>query len=198
MYKLCLLILIGLIFVKCQEEPAFTPKPRAFPRVIYPEKSYQVFNGGDCAFTFEYPTYAQIEQSKTYFEEEPGHPCWFNLYIPQFDSRIHCTYSPIDQGKDLEARKADAFRMTDVHNKKANYIEELIIQKENQVSGFAFDIDGPAASPFQFFLTDSTHHFLRGALYFNTQARPDSLAPVIDFVREDILHLIETFAWKTE
>ncbi|MEL6972389.1 MAG: hypothetical protein AAFO02_19640, partial [Bacteroidota bacterium] len=72
----------------------------------------------------------------------------------------------------------------------------LLINTDNGVSGIAFDIDGPAASPFQFFLTDSTQHYVRGSLYFNTKTRADSLAPVIDFVRTDILHLIETFEWK--
>ena len=85
--------------------------------------------------------------------------------------------------------------MADWHNKKANYIDEMRIERAGNVSGFAFVIDGPAASPFQFYLTDSTQHFLRGALYFNTQARPDSMAPIYQFVEADILKMIETFRW---
>ena len=86
--------------------------------------------------------------------------------------------------------------MVDWHNKKANYIEEQGIRLPNGASGFIFNIEGPAASPLQFFLTDSTRHFLRGALYFNTSVNPDSLAPVLDFVKKDIFHMIETFEWK--
>ena len=95
----------------------------------------------------------------------------------------------------LEELKTDAFELADWHNKRANYIDEMIIQKGNSVSGFAFLIEGPAASPFQFYLTDSTEHFLRGSLYFNTEARPDSLAPVYEFIEEDLVHMIETFEW---
>ena len=59
-----------------------------------------------------------------------------------------------------------------------------------------FNIEGPAASPFQFYLTDSTHHFLRGALYFKSEAKPDSLKPMIEFMKTDIIEMINTFAWK--
>lgn len=196
MRNIVVLLSCCILLAYCQEGPVYTPKPRAFPKVNYPEKQYQTFDEDYCAFTFAYPTYARIEQTKSYFDEEPADPCWFDIYIPDFDSRIHCSYYPIGKGKDLETLKTDAFEMVDWHNKKANYIEELIIQKENHVSGFAFDIEGPAASPFQFYLTDSTRHFLRGALYFNTQARPDSLAPIVDFVKQDVLKMLETFEWR--
>jgi len=190
------LLVAILLFVACNNEPVFTPKPRAYPRVIYPEKAYQQFDRDYCEFTFEYPEYAEIEQDTSFFDEEPANPCWFNVYIPAFNSRLHCSYYPIGERKSLEELKQDAFEMVDFHNKKANYIEEMRISRDNGVSGFAFDIEGPAASPFQFYLTDSTEHFLRGALYFNTQVNPDSLAPVYDFVKEDVLRMIETLEWN--
>ncbi len=198
MIRTTLLTILCLFLLYCQEGAVFTPKPRAFPRVVYPEKVYQDFDKKDCPFTFQYPAYAQIDQTQAYFDDEPINPCWFDIYIPDFDSRLHCSYYPVGEEKDLETLKTDAFELVDWHNKKANYIEELIIQKANKVSGFAFDINGPAASPFQFYVTDSTRHFLRGALYFNTQARPDSLAPIVDFVKNDILYMLETFEWKGE
>lgn len=195
MLRSFLLFACCILFTHCQESAVYTPKPRAFPKVIYPEKQFQSFDKDYCKFTFDYPVYAQIEQSKAYFDEAPLDPCWFDIYIPQFDSRLHCSYYPIGKGKDFETLKKDAFEMVDWHNKKANYIEELIIQKGNNVSGFAFDIEGPAASPFQFYITDSTRHFLRAALYFNTQVRADSLAPIVDFVKQDVMKMIESFEW---
>lgn len=185
-----------LVLAGCSE-PVFTPKPRSYPRVIYPEKAYQNFTEDYCNFSFEYPVYTLIQQDTNFFEHLPPDDCWFDVFYPDFDGRVHFTYVPIGyQGKDFEKLKQEAFGMADWHNKRANYIEELRIQTDYGVSGMAFNIDGPAASPFQFFLTDSTNHYLRGALYFNTQSNADSLAPVVDFVREDILHLIETFRWK--
>lgn len=187
-----LLFLVGA----CREEPSYTPRPRAYPKVEYPQKAYQLFDESYCNFTFEYPRYAEIQQDTLFFGEKPAHPCWFDLFIPAFDSRLYCSYYPIEGEGSYEKLKSDAFELAAWHNKKANFIQEAPIKKEGNVNGFAFIIEGPAASPFQFYVTDSTKHFLRGALYFNTQARPDSLRPVYKFVEEDILHMIETFRWK--
>jgi gliding motility-associated lipoprotein GldD len=189
-----ILILAGIL-ASCNESTP-TPKPRAYPRVAYPEKAYQPFDENYCNFTFEYPTYAEIQQDTNFFEEKPAHPCWFDVYMPAFDSRLHVSYYPITPGKSFKNLKDDAFEMLDWHNKKANYIEDRRINLPNGVSGYVFLIDGPAASPLQFYLTDSTHHFLRAALYFNTQVNPDSLAPVYKFVEEDIFKMLETFEWK--
>lgn len=192
---LVLAVLMCLVFA-CGEE-SFTPKPRSYPRVFFPEKAYQTFDTSFCQFTFRYPVYTQIEQDRTFFDETVASDCWFDVYYPSFDGRVHFTYYPITGEHTMESLRQDAFELADWHNKRANYIDELVIKNDRTgVSGIAFDIDGPAASPFQFFLTDSTRHFVRGALYFNTQARPDSLAPVIDFVKEDILVLIESFEWE--
>ena len=189
------LLAIGILLAACGDE-SYIPKPRSYPRILWPaERGYETFSSEFCPFTFEHPVYAQLEQDTAFFGETPEHPCWYNVYYPDFDARIHLTYVPMPNGlADLENLRTDAFEMADWHNRRANYIDELLIDR-NGVSGMAFDINGPAASPFQFFLTDSTQHFLRAALYFNTQARADSLAPVVDFVKEDILHMIETFRW---
>lgn len=189
------LLALFFAFQSCGGEPAFAPKPRAYPRVEYPEKTYQAFDEDYCHFTFEYPTYVEVVQDTLFFDQKPADPCWFDLYFPAFDSRIYCSYYPIKGPQSFEKLKKDAFGMADWHNKKANYIDEMRIERAGNVSGFAFVIDGPAASPFQFYLTDSTQHFLRGALYFNTQARPDSMAPIYQFVEADILKMIETFRW---
>jgi gliding motility-associated lipoprotein GldD len=191
-----LFLMITFLFTAC-EEPVYNPKPRGFPKVVYPERAYQPFIENYCDFTFFYPKYAVVEQDLTFFNEKPAHACWFDLYIPNFDSRIYCRYIPIDKENSFEKLKEDAFKMTDWHNKKATYIDEFPIQKKNGVKGMLFKVDGPAASPLQFFLTDSLNekHFLRGALYFNTQARPDSLAPVLDFVKKDVEKMLDTFEW---
>lgn len=191
----CSVLVLIVFFTACQEVST-SPKPRAYPRIIFPEKAYQSFDEDFCNFRFEYPTYAQIIQDTSFFEKAPVHPCWFDIYIAAFDCRLHCSYYPIGQDKSFEELKADAFELVNWHNKRANYIDEILIDRGNKVSGIAFDIDGPAASPFQFYLTDSTQHFMRASLYFNTQIQPDSLAPAYEFVKEDIVKLIETFTWN--
>ncbi|MEL6636709.1 MAG: hypothetical protein AAFW73_04015 [Bacteroidota bacterium] len=192
--RFLLLALFLSSLVACTEEAPIVPKPRAFPKIEYPERVYQSFDPNFCRFKFEYPSYALVEQDTSFFGESPVDPCWFDLRIPAFDARLHCSYHPV--GENFEKLRNDAFSLANKHNIKANYIDELPIEKPNGVRGFVFNIEGPVASPFQFYLTDvDDQHFLRASLYFNTQARPDSLAPVLDFVKTDLMHLINTFEW---
>ena len=191
------ILCIICIFTSC-DEPVFTPKPRGYPRVDYPEKAYQPFTEDYCGFTFDYPKYATIQQDVDFFDEKPLHPCWFDIYLPDFEGRIYCSYIPIDKDNTLDKLKRDAFNMTDWHTKRATYIDEFPIKKDNGVKGMLFKVEGPAASPMQFFLTDSLgqEHFLRGALYFDTKIQPDSLAPIYDFVTKDVEKMLATFEWK--
>lgn len=197
MKKIVFLFLTISFFASC-EDPVYTPKPRAYPKVVYPEKSYQSFDENYCAFTFEYPKYATVEQDTTFFDEAPGDPCWFDISIPDFNAKLHCSYTAVSKKIPVDELKTDAFKMTEWHNKKATYIEDKPFYKPNNVQGILFDVEGPVASQVQFFLTDTLEqeHFLRCALYFYTQARPDSLAPVVDFLKQDIERMIATFEWR--
>jgi len=192
-----LLLLMVILLSACAGENVAVPKPRAYPKVTYPEKSYKISDQSYCNFTFEQPVYAVIERDTTFFEEKPDSDCWFNINVPDLNAKIYCSYNPVKDRKGLDKLVQDAFDMAQKHNVKASYIEELIVDlPESDVHGLVFSIDGPAASSYQFFVTDSTRHFLRGALYFNSRANPDSLAPVTAFMRADVNHLISTLKWK--
>lgn len=194
-YFLTFFVLILITLFSC-EDPVLSPKPRAYPKVEFPEKSYQKFEEDFCSFTFNYPTYAKIQQDEYYFEDKAPHQCWFDVEVPHFKGKIHCSYVPLDRKiNTLDEMRSDAFQLVGKHNLKASYIDELPIEKPDGTFGYAFDIEGPVASPFQFFLTDGEKHFVRGALYFNTQTRPDSLAPIYDFMKTDIMELINTLEW---
>ncbi len=195
MNKILAILLFNIFLMSACDDVVYTPKPRAYPKIDYPVKAYQVFDEDYCKFTFEYPQYAKIQQDTLFFDERPEDPCWFDIFLPSFDARIHCSYFPIGKENTFDQLNHDAFELADKHNLKADYIEDFIIKKPNRVSGIAFNLKGAVASPFQFILTDSTKHFLRGSLYFNTKARPDSLAPVVDFVKKDIMQMINTFEW---
>lgn len=180
--------------------PPPSPKPRAYPKVTYPSSKPLSFDASYCAFSFEYPSYATIQQDQYFFDGEPAHPCWFDLYIPDFDASLHCSYIPVGKDKSLEQLRKDAFEMADYHTKRANYIDEVRIDRKEEanVEGFAFAIEGPAATPFQFYLTDGDEHFFRASLYFSTEVRPDSLQPVYQFIRKDLIKMIETFEWADQ
>lgn len=197
MNRISIVLLLATLVFSCGNDIAVIPKPRTYPKVEYPTKRYQVFDKDFCQFEFEFPTYARVVQdSSGLSEEELSSSCWFDLYFPTFEGRLHCSYYEIGGAKTFEELKADAFEMADYHNKRANFIEELKInRKDGDIDGFVFSIEGPAATPFQFYLTDNKAHFFRASLYFNTEVRPDSIAPIYDFVREDMMKLIETFEW---
>ena len=197
MYNLGILMISCLIFFTACSDNDYTPKPRIYPKVEFPAKAYKAFDATYCDFTFEQPTYIKIIQDKTFFDTLPKHPCWFNIDYPTLGGTLHCTYSAIDQKNTVNKLINDSYRMAEEHTKRAEYIDERAVHNPtDNVYGLLIDIGGPAASPFQFFLTDSTNHFFRGSLYFNTRPNPDSLKPIVNFVKEDIEKMVKTFKWN--
>ncbi|MCB0527865.1 MAG: hypothetical protein KDC65_05270 [Saprospiraceae bacterium] len=190
-------ILMLLFVLSGCEEHTPVPKPRGYPRVIYPEKAYKPFDASYCRFTFDMPAYAEVVKDTAYFDEKPKDECWFNLAVPQLNASIYCSYYPVRNRGDFDELVSDAFTMTNKHNVKASYIDEKTVRRpEDRVYGVVFEVEGAAASSYQFFLTDSTQHFFRGALYFNTRTRPDSLAPVIAFMKKDLDRIVGTLKWQ--
>jgi gliding motility-associated lipoprotein GldD len=186
--------LLGLMLclAACEGNAEYSPKPRGYFRINFPEHVYQEYKS-DCPYTFTYPKYAIIEK-----DNAPGaKPCWINLQLPQFKGTLHLSYQPVTSKKVFNELVEDAHTFAFKHTVKATSIDEGIIHyPERKVYGIYYTIDGNAASSAQFFLTDSTQHYLRGALYFNTQPRLDSIQPVLDFVKKDMEVLIKSFKWK--
>lgn len=198
MRNVIVIFFLLLLASSCSEDAVPLPKPRLYPRINYPAKVYSDFDADYCNFSFKQPNYALIQKDSSYFDQKPLHPCWFDLYYADFDARIHFSYYPINSYERFEELKKDAFTLSQKHNIVANYIDEIPVHKSETVKGFIFSLEGEVASPIQFYLSDERKNFLRGALYFNTQARPDSLAPLVTFIKEDILKLVETFDWSEE
>ena len=134
-------------------------------------------------------------QDTTFFDAKPENPWWINIDFPQFSGRIYISYKDL-AGNDFGKMVNDAFKMTYKHTTKATSIIDSLMQTPNGLHGVYFTVSGNAATGKQFFLTDSIKHFLRGALYFDTTPNEDSLAPVSNFLQQDLQHLINTFKWK--
>jgi gliding motility-associated lipoprotein GldD len=195
-YRFLFLLGLLIILISCEENHS-VPKPRSYPKVEYPEKTYVTYNPKNCPFVFDIPAYSKAEQDTTFFDEKPPNDCWTNVYFPAFNGQLYCSYYEVKSPADLEKLIADGHKITSKHNVRADFIDELVIQKKGKVYGVLFDVQGPAASSIQFYLTDSTNHFFNASLYFNTEVRPDSIKPVFEFIREDVLRLIESFEWKS-
>jgi len=193
-YKLLILIL-SVFILGCKEKN--TPKPRGFFRISFPEKEYQSLTD-QFPYQFQIPEYANVTPDN----QNPDQPWWINLEVPANKAEVHISYySLFNQAKPTREMLAEFMEETRElaykHSIKANAIQERVfINPDDDVFGIVYHIEGNAASPVQFFLTDSTRHFLRGALYIRATPDIDSLKPVIDFLERDVVHLIETFKWK--
>jgi gliding motility-associated lipoprotein GldD len=174
----------------------YTPKPKAYPMVTFPKHEYDLYDPKDCPFKFEKPVYSSVVSDSTFFGQKNFEPCWLTVNIAPFNGTINLTYKEISPTLPLEKLLEDAHKLSYKHTRKADYINEIGIDNKHGVSGLLYDVGGDAASNVQFFLTDSNKHFIRGALYFNNAPNTDSMAPVINFVKVDLKHFLETFEWK--
>ncbi len=189
-----LLALVLFLFASCEE--VYSPKPKGYFRINLPEKGYAAYESKDCPFTFEVPTYAKINYQPSSKVDVDGAECWMNIEFPSLKGKIYCSYKPVGGKEELVRMIEDAHKMTFKHTRKADYIDESTLNPSPNVQGVLYEVGGNAATNVQFFITDTATHYLRGALYFDTPPNIDSIQPVLDFVKEDILHLINTFAWK--
>jgi gliding motility-associated lipoprotein GldD len=191
-FLFCLLGLVTCLLPSCgdDDDDTIAPKPHAYYRLTFPEKKYTVYDEA-CPFRFERPVYTTMTN-----DENPGaQPCWLNLNFPGFHGTLHLSYKEVKDN--VQGYLEDTYTLASKHQVKASGIEEKLVSKDSsRVYGLIYEIGGNAASSIQFFLTDSTRNFIRGALYFNAVPNTDSISPVVDFVRKDIYHLIDTFEWK--
>ena len=182
-------VLVAVVMaVGCRPDPM--PKPRGYFRIDLPEQTYLPWSG-DAPFKADLPTYTKLTPAR-----QQGQAHWYDLRFPDQHATVHLTWSPVNG--ELERLIEDAHTFKDKHGAKAARIRsERVLRDEARVFGTLFDVDGDVASPMVFYLTDSTDHFLYGALYFNSRPNADSLAPVTARIREDIRHLTGTLHWRS-
>lgn len=192
-----ILLTLIILITSCQQDQVFIPKPRMYPKVIFPSKNNVEFKQSECAFTFEIPDYFEFVQD-TVELENINQKCWFDLYCKDLNAYIHFSYHDIKNRTHFDKLVQDAFEMANKHNIKAHSrAESRYDNNEEDVHGLVFDITGPVAAPLQFFLTDSTDHFLRGSLYFKSQVNRDSLNPVFNYLKDDVMNVVNTFNWTS-
>ncbi|MFC4211977.1 gliding motility lipoprotein GldD [Pedobacter lithocola] len=190
-YFIFLPSMLLLLLAACQNND-YSPKPKAYFRIIYPEKKYQEFKSSS-AFSFQYPVYAKMEIDKG---KKTGKD-WYNLHFKQFNGFLHLTYYDVSNKAEYDEMVEDARKLAFKHTIKARAIDQKVINyPERKVYGIYYAIEGNTASSVQFFLTDSTKHYFRGALYFNERPQYDSIEPVVKFIKTDIDKMISTFKWK--
>lgn len=189
------LFLVSLLLITCgsgDQDDSYVPKPKGYNRIVLPPNTYQKLDAQH-PYTFEYSSAAVILPDT--FPQAEKH--WIFIYYPQFNANIQLTYKEIrNSPARLKDFIDDAYKLAGKHQIRASAVQEQTIKTSSGRTATLFRLEGDVPTPFQFYTTDSTTHYLRGAIYFPTATKNDSLAPVIDFIQKDALRLLNTLRWK--
>lgn len=179
------LILLFLFFniISCNKD--VLPKPKAYLSLNYPKKAYE-------KLSLKRPyTFDVLNNTKLINESNN----WLKIKYPSLKASIDITYRPVKNN--LKELLTEAEKLVFKHAIKADQIiPKDFNNRKNKVYGSLYQITGNAASQIQFHLTDSTHNFIKGSLYFYVKPNYDSVLPAVDYIKKDILRLIETLEWK--
>lgn len=189
-----IVVLIFLLSVSCGN--TLRPKPRGYFRIAIPQPEYvSVQDERFLSLSNDLPYSFQVNSLVQLSLHEEQEPYWIDLYYPQYDVKVHCSYKQINSN--LRELSDDAQHFVYNHAGKASAIPEQGYENsDTKVYGVMYELIGNTASPCQLYLTDSVHHFFRAAVYFNCIPNQDSLAPVRDYIITDMRHLVETMEWR--
>lgn len=187
--------ILFLIIVSCGNED-YVPKPKAFLRLEYPEVSYKTQQLPKIPFSFEVNNLVDAIEVKPLQSSTESYG--INLSYPDLKATIFLTYKAIEgKEKNLNAFLRDAQKLTLEHTKKADEIPVYPFEnKANKTYGVLSEVIGDAASPAQFYVTDSINHFLTGSLYFKAKPNFDSILPAAKYIQKDIKRIMETIKWR--
>lgn len=194
MIKHSFILLTGLLLAACGDKSSdnYVPKPKGFPRFDLPTPRYTLL-APTHPYQFEYNAVARILPDSFAHSE----PDWIFINYPMFKASVQLTYKPVRNDMNrLRAMLDDSYKLAARHKIKAAVFEERRVQLKSGLEASVIDLGGEVPSQVQFITTDSTAHFLRGALYFNTATENDSLQPAIQYIRNDIMHMLNTLKWR--
>lgn len=180
------LFLLVVLAAACTDSDPYTPKPRGYFRLSLPDRQYEQLQS-DCPYTFEKNTAARFHKKQN---------CWANLSYPDLKAQVQLTYKQVTENN-LDDLLNEGRDLAYKHVVMADGIaERLFTDPQREVYGILYQLQGEAATSAQFYMTDSTDHFLRGVLYFYAEPNVDSLQPATEYMQGEIIHLIETLEWQ--
>ena len=209
----CLPVILFFISLFFSCNSTYTSKKKGYFKIDFPKHEYVKFDNPGFPYSFEYPAYASVVKDSSYFDRTSQNPYWINIDFPSFNGKIFISYKVIGGSSNYKVKTSggykdslgkntfenmvnDSYNLTYKNDIKAYSIEDSLMRTPNNISGIFFRLGGSVATAKQFFLSDTTHNFLRGALYFDATPNEDSLRPVNAFLQEDMKHLINTLKWR--
>jgi gliding motility-associated lipoprotein GldD len=187
-----LAILIGILLLRvCLSCSEYTPKPRGYLRIEPPAPSYRTLSLDELPYTFTISSLSEVELPPA------GDPAgWINVSYPALGAKVYCSYLTI-QPSTLGIAMEESRRLVARQSQNAHSItEQAYNNPEKRVYAYLYQLDGVSVSPIQFTLTDSTARFFRGSLLYDWRPNGDSIAPVTQYLKNDIIELIQSFNWK--
>jgi gliding motility-associated lipoprotein GldD len=184
MMKVSIKLFVLVLLASCAE---YTPKPHGYPKIEFPEKEFETFKN-ECPFEFDKPVYSHMIADTGDHTQK----CWYNLFFPSFDATLHLSYKYFEDKNQLDSMMEDAYKLVFKHTIKAEEIDESALTTPFGNNGVFYTISGNTATPFNFFISDEKHHYMRGAFYFNNHTERDSVMPVVDFVKADVMQMIKS------
>ena len=186
--NIILIISFSILFSSCSKTSI--PRPYGYFRVDLPRHIYRTIDTLNLPYRFDLPENVQLISRKA-----EGEMYWIDIFYPKLNASIYCSYKPV-KGNLIDLLE-DTRKIVYKHSVRADGIGEKVFDHpEKNVHGILYDLRGNTASSVQFVLTDSTHNFFRGALYFNNVPNKDSIAPMANYIREDVIRIMESFEWK--
>lgn len=180
-----------LLLGSCDRSEVFIPRPRGYHRIELPEHKFVRLPAG-YPYTFELSELARIVPDTSFIAE----PSWIELIYPELNCTVHVSYKPVRNNLDsLAGYYNTSHRLTNKHVIRATAIDDYTSITPKGYTAVIFELEGDVPSQFQFFVTDSAKNFLRAALYFPTSTKNDSLAPVIEFMKYEMVHMLNTTDW---
>ena len=186
-------ILAAVLMCSCGGGDVYTPKPKGYMRIDLPSKSYSVYDTAALPFVFERPVAATVDLKKNERRLK-----WVDVKYPELNGVIFLSYIPLNGLKDLAGQVDTSYQLLSKHFGFSSGVDERqFVDVDNRVYATTYRLQGQnVASTYQFWATDSATHFLRGSLYIDCVPNNDSLAPVLEYLQQDLDHLLETLRWR--
>ncbi len=179
---LCLLLLAS----SCGENNNTLPKPAAQLAMDYGSPSYRPLTHSTCGYTMDVNTATRAIAASD---------CSMQIEYPSLDATVFLSYQPVKEN--LRQLLIDGQKLSYGHNRMADVIADYpFINPDKRAYGMMYEIEGNAASNAQFYVTDSLNHFLTAALYFDTEPNYDSIFPAVNYLRKDMVKMLETLEWE--
>ena len=183
-------LLLLFLLLACQEA-YFTPKPFGYHRLDLKTPIYHWLNE-KAPYKFLISDQAEVQPDRHYLARDH----WIEIYYPEYEAVMNVSYKPIKNNSDSLARFFEtSLRLTQKHHIRASSIDEYTLKTAKGYHAVIHELEGNVPSPMQYIVTDTMQHFLRITLYFPYSDKNDSIAPIITYLKQDMLKMLHSTEW---